>query len=362
MTELTTRQFILCSLFLTITSKLMSMPISMFNSAKNDAIFAILFGFMLEVITVLLITYVIKKYPGLNLMELLKKHFGSVFAYIIIILLYAFILFKLFFALEEIYIFFRELLYDYFSPIIYALAMFFVIGYLSFKGCRTIGRTLEILFPVIIIGLAITIISELEFLSFTKMLPYFKTGLLPSLQATAENAFYFGNALPLLFFVGKVKINDHFLSKVTGCYLGLVGFVLIFCFCFYDIFGYSTMLSIFALTDYSQYDPYILDLQRLNWLSTIVNITKLFCSTSILLYCLGQAGKMLTRVQSTFFPIIVSFALNFGLAKMLHYNLDLSRHLITGYISYATLGLMLVVTILCIILCAKRRRNEQNII
>lgn len=354
MTELSSRQFILVALFVGITSKLMSMPIEIYKLAHNDAIFTIILGLVVELAIVILVAHLIKKYPHTRLIDLLKEHFGSIIAYTVIVLLYLLIIVKLFFALEEVYTFFKEFLYDYFNPVIFGLAMFFVVGYLSYKGARTLGRTLEILFPIIMIGLLITLISNVEFLKFTKMLPYLTTGVLPTLDSFVHNAFYFGNALPLLFFVGKVRIDDNFIKKVTLSYSGLIAFVAIFSFMFYDLFGYGTILAIFALSDYSQYNPYILDLQRLNWLSIIVNVTKLFCSASLLLYCLGQAGKMLTHAQSSFWPIVVSFGINFFIAAVVSYDMDTIKYLVNLFISYYTIALILIVLILTLILCIKK--------
>ncbi|GEM_PF-2433915 len=360
MTELTTRQFILISLFLVTTSKLMTMPISIFSTAQNDAIFSILFGSIVELGIIILVSLVIARNPDCNLLSLLKKRLGSVLAYIIIFILYAFIITKFIFVLIEVFTFFKDYLYDDFNPVIYTLSTFFVVGYISFKGCRTMGRTFEILFPVIVIGLVIALVSNIEFASWGAMLPYFDDGILPSIRGLSENLFYFGNALPLLFFVGKVKIKPHFVAKTAWSNVGLFAFILLFCFVFYDIFGYSTILSTFAISDYTQYDPYILDLQRLNWLSMMIDITKLFCSASILLYCLGQASKWIVHTQSSFWPIIGTLIIQFCLAAVINFSLSDSQMLITSYLSYITGGLMLLIMILCASLSIKRRQKCQN--
>ncbi len=357
MTELTTRQYIILSLFLIMASKLMTMPISIFATAQNDAIISILLGSLVEIGLVLLITWVIKKNPNTSLIGLLKRKVGTPIAYAIIFVLYAFVILKFIFVMLEIFAFFKDYLYDDFNPLIFALSTFFVVGYISYKGCRTMGRTCEILFPIIVVGLVVALVSNVKFVSFDKMLPYLDNGLLPTIKGVGENLFYFGNALPLLFFVGKVHISPRFLSKTAWASTALFAFILIFCFAFYDIFGYSTILSTFAISDYTQYDPYILDLQRLNWLSMMLDITKLFCSASILLYCMGQAGKWILHTRSSFFPIIISLAVQFGLSTIINFSLHDSQRLITTYISYFTAGLMVLTIILCIILSIHRREK-----
>lgn len=360
MTELTTRQFVILSLFLVLTSKLMTMPINIYAAAQNDAIFCIIIGSLVEIGLVSLIALVIYRNPGVNLLDLLKAKLGSCLAYITVFVLYAFLICKFIFVLLEIFAFFKDYLYDDFNPVIFALATFFVIGYISYKGCRTMGRTCEILFPIIVIGLIIALVSNIKFVTFDKMLPYFDQGILPTIRGAGQNMFFFGNALPLLFFVGKVKLKPHFVAKTTGACAGVLAFVLIFCFAFYDIFGYSTILSSFAISDYTQYDPYILDLQRLNWLSMMLDITKLFCSASILLYCMGQAAKWMTHARSSFFPIIGSLIIQFALSTIINFSLHDSQTLISDYLSYITLGLMGIVAILCTIFCLGRSKCQKD--
>ncbi len=362
MTELSSRQFILISLYLIISSKLMSMPTLIFDYAGKEAIFTIALNFIIEILIVFLVCEVIKRNPNTNLFQLLKQKFSIVGAYIILIILYAFILFKFLFVLQELYTFFKEFLYDDFMPIVFALPMFFVVGYLAFKGARTMGRTFEILFWFILIGIIVTIASNLEYVSFSRLEPYFENGIMPMLDGSLKSLFYFGNSIPLLFFIGKVQVTQKFTTKVIASTVGLALFITAFCFIFYDIYGMAVPYTLFALSDFAQYDPFILDLQRLNWLSTMVDVTKLFCSASIFLYCLGQAGKNMVKLKSSFYPIIVSIIITYVLATLLNYDLDIMKHYIANYLSYATIGVMALTIIISLVFSFNRRKNEQKFI
>ena len=362
MTEISTRQFILIALFLLVTSKLMSMPTVVYEVANNDAIWAIMIDFLIELGIIFLICQVIKKNQSQNLYTLLSQKFGVVLAYIILIILYVFIGMKLIYALQEIFTFFNEFLYEQLNPIVFYLTTFFVIGYLAFKGARTIGRTLEIIYIFIALGLLITVISNLEFLKFDTMLPYLNNGISPIINGVSRSMFYFGNSICLLFFVGKVQIVDKFSLKVLlSCSLFAL-FIVAFCFIFYDIYGYATQFTLFALTDYSQFDPYILELQRLNWLSTIIDITKLFCSCAILLYCLGQCGKNIAKTKSTFYPIGISCGLVFLRSFILSFDLDILKNFVVNFVSFATIVVIVLIAIICIILQFNRRKNEKTIV
>lgn len=362
MTELTSRQYIIVASIIMLTSKLVTMPSVVFSSASNDAIFSVIINSILELLLIFLITLAIAKNPNKGLFEVLKSKFTRVGAYIIIGLIAIYALARVTFCYEELYSFFLELLYDEFSPYIFAIPTFFVTGYLAYKGARTIGRTLEILFWFILIGTIVSVVCNVGFMSFDTNMPYFQNGIMPVLEGSGSSAFYFGNSICLLFFMGKVRIDDNLVKKTIISSSVIALLIIAFCFIFYDVFGLSMQYILFALSQYSQYDPFILELQRLVWLSAIVDITKLFCSTACLAYCLGQAGKTFMQSKTTLLPILTTFLLIFSLATILHYDLLVMIELIRNYISYITIGLITLTIIICIILSISRRQNAQKFI
>lgn len=362
MKELTSRQFIIIAVFVMLTSKLVTMPTVVFASASNDAIFSVIINSLIELLIIFLITYTIKRNPNTSLFELLSKKLTKFGAYLVIAILSLFLIARLTFCYEELYSFFLQLLYDDFSPYIFAIPTFFVTGYLAYKGARSIGRTLEILFWFILIGTLIAVVSNVNLVSFHTNIPYFQNGIMPILEGSWTSAFYFGNSLSLLFFVGKVRINDGFLKKtmITCSLMSLL--IVALCFIFYDVFGLSMRFTMFALSEYSQYNPFILELQRLVWLSAIVDITKLFCSTACLTYCLGQAGKIFMKSKTTLLPIFTAFLLVFSLASIVHYDLLSMIELVRNYLSIITLGIIALSIIVCLILAINRRKNAEKFI
>ncbi len=362
MTEISTRQFIIIAIVLLLASKLDTMLAVVYSVASTDAIISIILNFVLELLLIFAITVVIKRNPDTNLFELLKKKFTVVGAYIIILLLGLYLLARLVYCYQELYSFFLEFLYDDFSPYIFALPTFFVTGYLAFKGARSLGRTLEIVIWFILIGLAISVVCNVEYMSFVSNMPYFENGASPMLDGTWRSTFFFGNSLCLLFFVGKVKFSDHFIGKTVGICAITSLITVAICFIIYDVFGYAMQYVIFALSEYAQYDPFILELQRLTWLTAIVDIAKLFCATSVFVYGLGQIGKSVMKTRSTLIPIIINFLLVFSIATIINYDLYTLMDLVTSVFSFATLGLIALTIIICIILMIKRRQNEQKFI
>ena len=358
MAELSSRQFIIIAVFVMLTSKLVTMPSVVYAGANGDAIFSILINFAVELLLVFLITLVIIRNPNTDLFTLLKRKFTVVGAVIIYFLLAVYLILRLTLCYQELYSFFLNQLYDEFSPWLFAIPTFFVTGYIAYKGARTLGRSLEIMFWFILIGTIISVISNVNYLQFDQNLPYFAEGALPMLNGSLTSMFYFGNSLCLLFFVGKVDASPKLLRNTMLVSACVMLFILAICFVFYDVFGKSMQYVIFSLSEFSQYDPFILELQRLVWLTSIVDITKLFCSTICLIYCVGQANKALMQTKTTILPILVAFLLIFSIATIAHYDLLVMFEVVRKYLSYVTVGLIALMLIFIIILAIKRQNGD----
>ena len=350
MTEINSRQFIIIVVFLMLTSKLVTMPSIVYSAAAGDAIFSIILNFIVELLLIFLITLIIIRNPHTSLFELLKRKLTVVGAVIVYIILTLYMIARLTLCYQELYSFFLNQLYDEFSPLMFAIPTFFVTGYIAYKGIRSLGRSLEIMFWFILVGTIISMISNIEYLQFDQNLPYFANGIIPILEGSGRSAFYFGNSLCLLFLVGKVEIKPNLLKK-TILYTILISiFIVIICFIFYDVFGKSMQYVLFALSEYSQYDPFVLELQRLVWLTSIIDITKLFCSTICIIYCIGQANKVLFQTKTTLLPILITFLLIFSLATLLHYDLLIMFELVRNYLSFITIGIIALMLVICIYL------------
>lgn len=350
MTEINSRQFIIIAIFLMLTSKLVTMPSIVYSAAAGDAIFSILLNFLVELLLIFLITLIIIRNPHTSLFELLKQKLTIVGAVIVYIILALYMIARITLCYQELYSFFLNQLYDDFSPLLFAIPTFFVTGYVAYKGIRSLGRSLEIMFWFILVGTIISILSNIDYLQFDQNLPYFANGIMPVLEGSGRSAFYFGNSLCLLFLVGKVEIKPNLLKKTMFFSILFAIFIVLICFIFYDVFGKSMQYVLFALSEYSQYDPFVLELQRLVWLTSIIDITKLFCSTICLIYCIGQANKVLFQTKTTLLPILIAFLLIFSLATLLHYDLLIMFELVRDYLSFITIGIIALMLIICIYL------------
>ena len=232
MNELTSKQYITIIVFIFFTSKLVTMPTLAFSAAGNDAIFSVTINCIIEMVTILLVTMVIAKYPNKSLVDILKPKIG-VFCYAIIAILILFLIARILYCFQELYSFFLETLYDDLDPYVFIITALFVCLFFAFKKATVIGRTCEILIWVILIGTVLSLVSNLEYAQFTQNMPYFENGFTPTLLGCKDSIFLFGTSSSLLLLVGKVKLSSRLLKNTAIVSSICVLFCVAACFVFY---------------------------------------------------------------------------------------------------------------------------------
>ena len=337
------------------TSKLVTMPTLVFSEAGKDAIFSVGLNCLIEFALILLITVVISRTPNTNFFELLKNKIGF-FAYIVYIALAAFILVRIVYCFQEAYSFFLENLYDELNIFVFILPVLFISVFLASKGIRTIGRTLEITIWVILAGMVLALLSNTEFIDPTQNMPYFENGLKPILNGSVKSIFLFGSTLSLILLVGKVDSSQKLVKNTTLiCGIGSIIMILA-CFVFYSVFGNSMQYVLFSLSEYSQFDPYILELQRLIWLTAVLDVAKLFCATLCLTFFLNQCLTEPFKIKSSLIPIVIASLIIVVLGVVTHFDTIIWFDITKSYLTYFTLGLMALIVFICVLLI--RRKNE----
>ncbi len=359
MAELTSKQYITIVVFIFFTSKLVTMPTLVFSSAGNDAIISVTIDALIEIITISLCTLVISKHQNTTLMQLLKQKIGFL-AYFIIGLLIIFLLARILYCFQELYSFFLETLYDELDPYIFITLALFVCLFFAFKKATVIGRTCEILIWFILLGTILSLVSNLEYASFTQNMPYLENGIVPTIYGCKDGIFLFGTPVSLLLLIGKVKPSPHLVRKTMIASTLCITFCVLACFIFYATFGNSMQYVLFSLSEYSQFDPYILELQRLIWLSAVIDISKLFCSACCLMYFLKVAFVETFALKSPSVPLLAA-SVFIGLCGILsRFDTIFWFEFAKSYLSYFTIALILICQILCILLSIRRKHDKAK--
>ena len=359
MNQLTSKQYISIVVFIFFTSKLVTMPTLVFSAAGKDAIVSVLLNCLIEFVTILLITAVIKKYPNKTLLEVLKPKIG-ILSYLIYAVLILFLIARIVYCFQELYSFFLETLYDELNPYIFIGTALIVCVFFAFKKVNVIGRTCEILIWLILIGTILSLLSNLEYTDFTQNMPYFEDGLTPTVLGCKDSLFLFGTSAALLLLLGKVKISPHFMQNTSIVSAICVTFCTLSCLIFYATFGQAMQYVLFSLSEYSQFDPYILELQRLIWLSAVIDISKLFCSTCCLMYFLRIAMFETFQFKSRFVPIVSIATIIAVLGIITRFDVIIWFEFAKGFLSIFTIVMIVLCQIICLILSCWREKCQSH--
>jgi len=344
-----------------LTSKIMTLPCVVYETAGHDAIISIIINLSLDILLVLFITMLIVKYPDLTLFEFLSQKITKVGAYIIISILSIYLFVKALWIFEETYEFMINSLFDSFSTLGYFIPAFFVTGYMAIKGENTLGRCLEIFAFFVAIGLFLCYINTAGIVPLDTNLPYFRNGITNALNGTLSSSLYIGNPLILLFFMGKVKTTKKMTLKTILCSLALMFFVVLNDFSFYNIMGNSVIYSSYALSHISEFNPFVSELGHLTWLSIIISAVNLFSVVALMVYSYSEGAKTIFKLKNRTIPILCSFVLMYIICYILHFNLSDFENIITNYCSYPSIIIILSVLLLLIILNLFRRKKNETI-
>ena len=330
------------------------MPTLVYSEAGHDAIFSVILSCIIEFLIIILITCVIAKCKSDSFFALLKAKIG-VLSYVIYFILALLLLFRVVYCFQEAYSFFLEMLYDDLNIFTFALPSLFVAVFLCMRGISSIGRTLEIIIWIILFGIILAMISNIEYIDLKQNMPYFENGLTPMLNGSMRSLFLFSSSLGLVLLVGKVEVAPNFVRNTAFfCGIGML-FMILCCFIFYSVFGNSIQYVLFSLSEYSQFDPYILELQRLIWLTAILDVTKLFCACLCLNYLLNETIMSSTKIKNPIIPLATISIVILVLGYITHFDTIVWFNITKSILSFVAIGLILIISLICIIILARKR-------
>ena len=361
MTKITTNQYILIAVFCILTSKLMTMPTVIFNYAGKDAIFSVILNMVIELTLVLVITGLIKKYPTITFFELLKQKLKKPFAIVLCTIFIAFLLFKGTFLLQETISFFSLALYQNMNIWLLIIPSILTILYISYKGLSAIGRSIDIYWIFVLLALVIVFVIGVTKVDFSANLPYLENGIIPVLNGTMHSFFYIGNSLVLLLFMGKVELKPDIFKYTTLFSVAMAIFVSFNIFIYYNLFANFVPYCTFAISNLSQFNPFVTEIGHIGWLSIVESTINLIFMSSIFCYCTRQYlqftfcinKKLISATLASGLYFIIMYIFSFDLYKMLEF--------IKNYAYIYNLFLIPIIILLCIILhfWAKKRQNTN---
>lgn len=220
-----------------IILNILVLPSSLAETSGKDAWLVMLTLYLIDaaVCGVLLAVHIFA--PGKSAFEIVEGVAGRLPARIAALLFAMFYLLKLQIVFNGVEKFMVYNMYNGIKWDTFAFPVAVVLGLIAFAKLKSIARMIEILRPVIIILLAVTIFMLAKESELKNLLPVFENGAQGYNAGLKEYFYTIGDFMPLLVFLGKFKSKDKIhLGVIFGVGVPMIVSTLLFMFIhsFYD--------------------------------------------------------------------------------------------------------------------------------
>lgn len=343
---------------LMFANKILVLPSLLYDTAKLEAFFVPIFLFALEFGLIVLFYKVKTKFPTESFSEILKLHFGKIFACII------FLLFMLFFFCKSIllynitYIFFKNLIYKDANNYLFLFCFLPVINHLAISGLRVMGRTTQLFFPVIFIVLLFCII--VGFFGISNQPLFMQTSFSDLGLATLKHFSSFGDSIFLFVLIDKIKIKKG-QWKVVFSLSGLAMIaVIVITTVFIFSYTYTSFMHPFALFEIMSYVKEYGGLGRIDIISMVLIIVFTYFHLAIYLKVFINSFKNVFVGISDIYSV-----LTFNILFVLFINfliLNLSKGIVyaENILPYFSILSFIIVPFISIWISFSKKKNKEK--
>ncbi|WP_040949059.1 GerAB/ArcD/ProY family transporter [Gorillibacterium massiliense] len=238
--DLTRRQIVLWFVMYQLGDAFLLTPRFMTKMAKQDAWMSILVAVGFFLLLTPLYAAIAKMQRGESLPAFLNRRFGKIIGKLftfVFVMCFPYLIFVL--SLTGLSEFIETVIFPETPGLVIRASMLLAVFYALRKGLTVIGRSAEILFPVVIALFCLGYLSLFPSGQFVNLLPLFENGWKPIVGASLDLLAYpYAEAVLFLFLVPSVESSEKWKSLLIKSALTSGGIFLI-----------MTILSIAALSD-----------------------------------------------------------------------------------------------------------------
>ena len=353
---LSVRQTGILTVFCVLSNKILLLPSLLFESSGTDALVSLLIAFAFDFILVPIFITLKKHFPNEGFYKIISKK--SIFsAKIIHCLLMLFMFIKALLTFSIVYVYFKQEIYQEEFLLLILVCMLPVITHGVVKGIRTIARTMELFFAVVIAGFVLC--NALSF--FTPIsFPIFFTHSAGNIISSAfRYLIVFDDFVFLYVIFDKIDLST---GKIRNLYYYAIGGVLLVLglfFVFYSKYPVTAFMHDNALADLMVFSVQFSSIGRLDILAMITIMTITLFQMEIYSYgfsnCFEKVFDKLNRKHAMVF---------FDIAFVLIFTLYVGNH--TDIVQWAqgwfsiVAGVVFLIVFLASLILLVRRKNEKD--
>lgn len=319
-----------------IALKFLALPSLLYKESENMSWLVALVLMLIDAIYAYLIIELMKKSNEKNIYEFMKKTLGIVLTKICIFLLmlkFALVVANIIKGLE---FFVVENLYNKFEWSLFIFPLLAVVGFLIYKGLRNIGRVYEMFFVAIIVGCVYIGIKALNGVDWLTLLPLFKDGAMPLVKSGYMHLSWFGSSSFLIMFFGKVDFSQEKKSRLIKYMFLAIVLVQFLYIIFFGLYGRTSPIHSFALSDISQFYSGISSTDEISWLVVSLWIVAQAVQIAMYAYCLMLTIMFTFNIKNKIIPIVIIDILMFLLGYISEKTVNLENIFFTNFASIIT--------------------------
>lgn len=361
MKEINVRQICLFFIALTPLSKIFMLPSIMAGYVKEDLWILGLIHTCLDVLTVAVLVAAAKKFGSKNFYSLLSDNFGEVVARVIYGFYVVFFLLKAFTPLIEQETYLELTLYETLPTKFVFLPFFIVSFYLALKPLRAIGRLSDVIWFTTIFSFALLFAIAFIKIDFASILPIGASGFKNIAKSSYFITPWYGDAVYMLFFIGEFDYEKKPLPKIVLSYGITSLLLLLFYISFYGTFTSIAERQILAITEVSNYNSVISNIERFDYLAIFGILFSNVINLAVPLYFAAQCLQKVLRFKNKIFPsVIVTVQALLAVVFLKEFSYEL-HFIVERYFSVFFLLMGNVLPALVTLLPARRKHEVSKV-
>ena len=317
----------------------------------KDLWIVLIFGMIVDVVFFSFTILINHLCPDVTIYEIVAKVCGKVVAKIICGILIFYFIFTALMPYEAVRNVFANNLFDTLPWQIFSIFLIFAVGYLVFSGLKTLGRSSELYFVIIVASVGILIILGAFSADLHNILPIFDTDVETISKTYINHSIWFGDYMIFLCLIGRIDTTRHAIKKIDILiYVGLMIFYAFGYIVFYSLYGVTSGSQTSLISSISAFSLLNLSIGRPDWFLVLLSQISSVLSLSTYLYCISDSlnnifGKKHYAVCSIV-SVTILYILDFALFS--HTGVSYTGYMhISGTIALAIQTILPVFCVFC---------------
>lgn len=309
MGKLSSRQVGMLLFISIISTKFVLLPAIMMSIAGIESYFTLIIRIVLDILTLIVFLWIIRKNPNINFKECLENSVGKVCSKMILMVLYVYFCIKVLITLKSLQNYMVEVLFDEFDLLHFLLPIMAFLGFVIYKDLKVLARGVEFIFYVVFGGLIFGAFLSLGKSDLTNLVPFFDNGIEPIFNALLHSTICFGDYLVLLVVMGKYNPNSENHKNIWIFVFMGIGITILFYLNFVAAFGKFGVAEPYAISDIILNANSPETIARLDWLIIIIWLISLVLQCSLSLFCANECLCSVINFKYRETPAIINILL-----------------------------------------------------